>query len=55
MVINNYKSVFLDSESDQDLEVSNDVTLTIDKYLQFVAEQELEKGIKKTKAKNTQK
>lgn len=51
MVINNYKSVFLDSESDQDIEVSNDVTLTIDKYLQFVAEQELEKGIKKTKAK----
>ncbi len=51
MVINNYKSVFLDSESDKDIEVSNDVTLTIDKYLQFITEQELEKGMKKNKAK----
>ncbi len=51
MVINNYKSVFLDSLSKKDIEQSNDVVLTIDRKLQFIAEEELEKGLIRTKSK----
>ncbi len=51
MVINNYKSVFLDSVSEKDIEQSNDVILTIDRNLQFIAEEELEKGLIRTKSK----
>ena len=51
MVINNYKSVFLDSVSQKDIEQSNDVILTIDRKLQFIAEEELEKGLIRTKSK----
>ncbi len=51
MVINNYKSVFLDSLSKKDIEQSNDVILTIDRKLQFIAEEELEKGLIRTKSK----
>ncbi|WP_372519118.1 peptidoglycan D,D-transpeptidase FtsI family protein [Candidatus Ruminimicrobiellum ovillum] len=51
MVINNYKSVFLDSVSEKDIDQSNDVVLTIDRKLQFIAEEELEKGLIRTKSK----
>ena len=51
MVINNYKSVYLDSLEDEDIEQSNNVTLTIDRKLQFIAEDELEKGLIRTKTK----
>lgn len=51
MIINNYKSVYLDSLEDEDIEQSNNVTLTIDRKLQFIAEDELEKGLIRTKSK----
>ncbi len=50
-VINNYGSVLLNNPSEQDIELSNDVVLTIDRKLQFIVEEELEKGMEKTKAK----
>ncbi|MBR3653875.1 MAG: penicillin-binding protein 2 [Elusimicrobia bacterium] len=51
MVINNYKSVYMDSLDDENIEQSNNVTLTIDRKLQFIAEDELEKGLIRTKSK----
>lgn len=51
MVINNYKSVYLDSLEDENIEEANNITLTIDRKLQFIAEDELEKGLIRTKSK----
>lgn len=51
MVINNYKKILLDSPFEKDIELSNDVVLTIDRKLQFIVEEELEKGLARTKAK----
>lgn len=51
LVINGYKRIFIDSLAQQDIEHPNDVVLTIDKKLQFIVEEELEKGLKRTKAK----
>ena len=51
MVINNYKKILLDSPFEKDIELSNDVVLTIDRQLQFIVEEELEKGLKRTKSK----
>lgn len=45
------KKVFSDSLSDKDYDTSNDVKLTIDRKLQFIVEEELENGLKKTKSK----
>ena len=51
MVINNYKRILLDSPFEKDVELSNDVVLTIDRQLQYIAEEELEKGLARTKSK----
>lgn len=51
LVINGYKKIFFDSFSQEDIAQSNDVVLTIDKKIQFIAEEELEKGLKRTKSK----
>ena len=51
MVINNYKRILLDSPFEKDIELSNDIVLTIDRQLQFIVEEELEKGLTRTKAK----
>ena len=51
MVINKYKNILLDSSLEKDIELSNDVVLTIDRQLQFIAEEELEKGLIRTKSK----
>lgn len=45
------KKVFSDSLSDINYETSNDVKLTIDRKLQFIVEEELENGLKRTKSK----
>ncbi|MBR3628246.1 MAG: penicillin-binding protein 2 [Elusimicrobia bacterium] len=51
MVINKYKNILLGSPFEKDINRSNDVVLTIDRQLQFIAEEELEKGLKRTKSK----
>ena len=45
------KKVFSDSLSDKNYDTANDIKLTIDRKLQFIVEEELENGLKKTKSK----
>lgn len=45
------KKIFSDSLSEKQIEQSNNITLTIDRKLQFIVEEELENGLKKTKSK----
>ncbi|MCR4662987.1 MAG: penicillin-binding protein 2 [Endomicrobiaceae bacterium] len=51
MVINKYKRIFFKSPFETKAEPSNDIILTIDRKLQFIVEEELEKGLKRTKSK----
>ncbi|MBQ3834051.1 MAG: penicillin-binding protein 2 [Elusimicrobia bacterium] len=45
------KKVFSDYLEDKNYNASNDVRLTIDRKLQFIAEEELKEGVKRTKSK----
>ena len=49
--INGYGNVYSELLSKEDIEESKDVVLTIDRVLQFIVEDELKKGLHKTKAK----
>lgn len=49
--INKYGNVYSDSLSKEEVEESKNVVLTIDRILQFIVEDELKKGLDKTKAK----
>ena len=49
--INGYGNVYSEFLSKEDIEESQDVVLTIDRVLQFIVEDELKKGLNKTKAK----
>lgn len=49
--INEYGNVYLDTLPEEDIEESKNIVLTIDRKLQFIVEDELKKGLNKTKTK----
>ncbi len=46
------RKIFSDYSSEKDFDHSNDITLTIDRKLQFILEDEMEKGFQQTNAKH---